>query len=242
LVSKESLKNLLHEKLRTRTDQLLLCLAVDSDKPKTVTLIRQIAADAGLRSAKNWNISDLFAKSHGRAIRVSGGWELTSLGKQGVATLAGIKPSATIRAASSLRKESAKLKDTDIRAFVEESIACLEAELFRAAVVLAWVGAVAVLYQHVLGHYLAGFNAEAKRRDPKWKDAKTSDDLARMKEYDFLQILEAISMLGKSVKNELEVCLRLRNGCGHPSSLKVGESRVSAHIEALISNVFSSFT
>ena len=88
---------------------------------------------------------------------------------------------------------------------------------------------------------LLEFNAEAKRRDPKWKDAKTRDDLARMNEYDFLNILEATSVLGRSVKQELQNCLRLRNGCGHPNTLNVGENRVSAHIETLILNVFSCF-
>jgi hypothetical protein len=62
-----------------------------------------------------------------------------------------------------------------------------------------------------------------------------------MKEHEFLQILNAISAIGKSVKDELEGCLKLRNGCGHPNSLQIGEARVSAHIETLMLNVFSVF-
>jgi len=53
---------------------------------------------------------------------------------------------------------------------------------------------------------------------PKWKAAKTVDDLATMKEAEFLSVLEALSIIGKSVKQELDRCLRLRNGCGHPNS------------------------
>jgi hypothetical protein len=104
------------------------------------------------------------------------------------------------------------------------------------------VGAVAVLYDYVVANALSGFNAEAKRRDGRWRDAKNSDDLARMKEYDFLQVLESTSALGKSVKAELEGCLKLRNGCGHPSSLAIGEHRVNAHLETLVLNVFAKFT
>jgi hypothetical protein len=85
------------------------------------------------------------------------------------------------------------------------------------------------------------FNVVAGRRDPKWRQAKNRDDLAGMKEYDFLQVLAAISLIGKSVKTELETCLRLRNGCGHPNSLKIGENRVAAHLETLIQNVFEVF-
>jgi hypothetical protein len=62
-----------------------------------------------------------------------------------------------------------------------------------------------------------------------------------MKEFEFLQVLVGISVLGKNVKEELEVCLKLRNGCGHPNSLVVGEHKTSAHLETLIQNVYTCF-
>ena len=89
---------------------------------------------------------------------------------------------------------------------------------------------------------LAAFNAEASRKDSKWKHAKTADDLGRMKEHDFLDTLESISILGKKVKQELQKCLQLRNGCGHPNSLQIADHKVSAHIEDLILNVFAKFS
>jgi hypothetical protein len=85
------------------------------------------------------------------------------------------------------------------------------------------------------------FNQEAKRRYSKWKEAKSTDDLALMQEYDFLQILAAISVIGKNVKQELEQCLQLRNACGHPNSLAIGEHRVASHLEILVLNVYSKF-
>jgi len=88
---------------------------------------------------------------------------------------------------------------------------------------------------------LADFNGAAQRTDPKWKVAKTRDDLAKMKEANFLVVCESASILGKSVKQELEGCLTFRNGCGHPNSLRTGENRVSGHIETLILNVYSVF-
>ena len=99
----------------------------------------------------------------------------------------------------------------------------------------------AVLYDHIIQHHLSAFNAEAAKRDRTWRPASTSDDLARMKEYDFIQVLQAISVIGKSVKDELEAALRLRNGAGHPNSLKLGEHRTSGHVESLILNVYSKF-
>jgi hypothetical protein len=125
--------------------------------------------------------------------------------------------------------------------FVDEAIGCAEAKFFRAAIVLSWAGAVRVLQEYVVTDHLDAFNAEATRRDSKWRPAKNADDLSRMKEYDFLQILEAISIIGKSVKSELEGCLKLRNGASHPSTLQVSEHRTAAHIETLVLNVFSVF-
>ena len=123
---------------------------------------------------------------------------------------------------------------------------CYEAHLYRAAVVLSWVGAVRVLYDHVVAHHLPAFNAEAtKRQNPKqpWKPAKNADDLARMKENDFLEILPVISVpgVGKNVKEQLQKGLQLRNSCGHPTSLQIGEHTVAAHLEILVLNVFSKF-
>ena len=113
--------------------------------------------------------------------------------------------------------------------------------MLRSAVVLSWVGAISLLYDHVVANNLSDFNTEAHRRNPKWKAAKNKDDLTRMKEHEFLQVLPAISVLGKSVKDELEGCLKFRNGCGHPNGLSIGESRVTGHIESLILNVYSKF-
>jgi len=134
-----------------------------------------------------------------------------------------------------------KIQNADAREFIMEAIVCSEQSLFRAAVVLSWAGAIAVLHDHVVAKHLTAFNAEAKRLNPKWKAAKTSDDLGIMKEYDFLQIIRAISVIGQNVKQQLEAGLKLRNACGHPNSFKVGANNVASHLETLIQNVFAKF-
>ena len=67
------------------------------------------------------------------------------------------------------------------------------------------------------------------------------DDLARMRESEFLDVAEGCSVIGKSVRKELNGCLDLRNGCGHPNTLRIAEARVTAHIEVLILNVYAKF-
>lgn len=242
MLPEDALKDLLSQKEFSNTDKLLIVLAVASETAKEVKNIKKLAAAAGLRSANKWNISSLLSRSKGMAVRTTNGWELTSAGIQHVSMLAGsLMGSPAPKVAASLRAHLSNLTDPDTSKFVEEAIKCYEARLYRAAVVLSWVGAVSVLYDYVVKNKLKEFNAEATKRNTKWNIAKTKDDLARMKESDFLNIIESISVIGKSVKQEVEGCLKLRNGCGHPNSLKIAENRVTGHIESLILNVFSTF-
>lgn len=242
MLPRESLKDLLSRKDFSRQDKLLLCLAVDMSSAKAVKDIKSLATGAGLRSTKDWNVSAILKASNGLAVRTDAGWELTTAGTEHVARLAGpLLGAPTAAVASSLRSHLPQIVDPTTAAFVEEAIRCLEGRLYRAAVVFSWIGALSVLQEHVVQNCLAAFNAEARRRDAKWKDARTRDDLSRMKEYDFLQVLESISVIGKSVKQALENCLQLRNGCGHPNSLQVADSTASAHVEVLMLNVFSKF-
>ena len=134
------------------------------------------------------------------------------------------------------------IKDDTTRSFVEEAIKCHEAAFYRSAIVMSWLAAVAVLYQEVVTKHLAAFNAEAARIDNKWKPATTTDDIATMKESDFHYPRVGVKVIGKNVKAQLLNGLNLRNGCGHPNSLKVGPNVVAAHIEMLLLNVFDKFS
>lgn len=106
---------------------------------------------------------------------------------------------------------------------------------------MSWIGAVAVLYNHIHANHLKAFNIEAKRIDSKWKDAITTDDLARIRESDFLDRITTLSIIGKNVKKELKNCLDLRNSCGHPNSLQISANTAARHIEVLLLNVFKNF-
>ncbi len=62
-----------------------------------------------------------------------------------------------------------------------------------------------------------------------------------MKESEFVDTIYKISMIGKNVRDELQLCLKRRNGCGHPNSLKLRGNTVASHLEILILNVFVKF-
>lgn len=242
-LSKDDLQTSLVNPKLARLDRLLLILFWNSEASKSTAEIKKIASDNGLRECVKWNISDSLAKSKGKATLIKGEWLLTTSGrnyllKQNLITE---KKAQLQKDVSDLRSHLSSIKDVNAKSFIEEAVSCLESDQKRAAVVFSWIGAVALLYDHIVKHHLGAFNAEALKRDAKWKNAKNADDLTRMKEYDFLNVLEAISVIGKNVKQELQNSLQLRNSCGHPNSLKIGERKVAAHIEILILNVFSKF-
>jgi len=247
LLTKEQLKDCLHKRGLSRLRQILLILAVDVEKPKMVQEIKGIGREAGLTKIQRWNVSDILTRNRHYAARLLDGWSLTSDGRSYIKSLNVIPTKTTITAvktAADLRKIMALITDEDIKLFLNESITCFEGDLYRAAVVLSWEGAISLLYNKIIASHLSDFNSEALKRDRKWKKAKTKDDLTRMKETEFLEIIAAppISIIGRDVKEELKnSCLRLRNSCGHPNSLKISGRRVATHLEILILNIFQKF-
>lgn len=240
MLSSADLKIWLHHNLPQR-DKLLLILA-SLDAPCQVKDMKESAKEAGFRMPTGWNPSASLGKSKGLAIRTPKGWEITDVGKQHLRNLGVTKISpAAVQVATDLRDELPNIKNENTRAFVEEAIKCHEAELYRSAVVMSWLAAVDVLHNYAHAKHLKKFNAEAKRVDARWKDAKTTDDLGKMSEADFLERIAGLSIIGKNVKKELKGCLDRRNGCGHPNSLKIGANTVAHHIEILLLNVFKKF-
>lgn len=239
----EQLKQAVHKKGITKTDVALLCAASGGSSISTAA-IKKLALDAGFRGAKQTNFGAHLNSAADKVFRTPNGWELTDAGRKHVAQIAaqGLSTSPAALEAQNLRSLLSKLKNEDARAFLTEAIVCAEQSLLRAAVVLSWVGAMALLYETVFDQHIKAFNAEAVRRDQKWKEAKTIDDLGKMKEATFLEITESLSIIGKNVKQELELCLKLRNGCGHPNSLRIGSNKVAAHLEVLAFNVYAKFS
>ncbi len=143
---------------------------------------------------------------------------------------------------STLRQHLQSIRNDATRSFVEEAIRCVENDLHRSAVVLSWVGAVSILQHHVVERRLDDFNTQASKQRKKWQAVRTADDLSRMPESAFLDVLESSSIIGKAVTQELRNCLARRNRCSHPNSLAIGHAIVAAHVEVLLLNVFAKYS
>ena len=244
LLDSNELKTWLHKELG-RLDKLLLILG-SFDSAVQLSEIREKAASAGFRIPQKWNESQVLGASKGKAVRAPDGWEITDAGKLHLRNLGVSKVSpAAMQVAVDLRAYLKGISDVQTRDFVEEAIKCHEAALFRSAIVMSWLGAMDVLHKHVHGMHLAAFNAEMTRltitAKKKWKTAVTTDDLGKVPEGEFLDRIEALSIIGKNAKAQLKAALDLRNGCGHPNSLQVGVNKSAAHIETLLQNVFGKF-
>ena len=235
------LKRLLPRDDISRKIKTLAILSVDEAKPKTVSEIKAIAEKHGLREIKKWNVSQVLSSTLGMAVHLPDGWEITDIGIKFLEEQGLVSVSPTRQHQADLRKAAEIISSKSTLAFIEECIMALETNLLRSAVTLSWVGAISILYDNVLSNHLIDFNSELQKRNPKHKQIKSSDDLATIKEYDFLQIICAISIIGKNVKQEFEQCLQLRNSCAHPNSLNIGERKVSAHLEILILNIYQKF-
>jgi hypothetical protein len=245
LVDKERVRSLIAQPGLKKTERLYLLLAIEPQNAKTEAAIKSLGAELGLPEIERWAVSILLRRAKKYVTKLQKGWALTLDGRHHVEQVFDLKKkvSPASSAAAHLRSLLLKLKDANCRAFLDEAIQCMEASppLCRAAIVLTWVGAVSLLQSHVVKQRLSDFNTEASKRNPKWRAATTEDDLSNMKEFHFLEILEAISVVGKSVQRVLADCLTVRNGCGHPNSMAVGETKVASHVEDLILNVFTKF-
>src|SRR5262249_10782549 len=159
-----------HTPKLSKTTRLLICMAV-GEHPKTLAIIKTIAGKIGV-GLSGWNVSSLLSASAG-ALKTSSGWELSPTGRKEIQTLAGplVTTTPPPAAATSLRSHLPGIANSDTRAFVEEAISCYEHKLYRAAVVLTWIGAVSLLYDFVITNKskLADFNTEATTRYAKKK-------------------------------------------------------------------------
>lgn len=237
MVSDEKIKKFIAKNL-SKKEKILIVLG-SNNGPCQVKDIREKALKVGIRRVNKWNISQLLADLSENALRTNLGWEISEHGIQKLESMGVFDSSpAVTKVAIDFKSKVANIKDKETREYSLEAIICFEHDLYNSTIVLSWLSAIYVLQKFVFQNHLRDFNIEAKRRNSRWKVAKTIDDIAEMKERDFLDILHYLSIIGKNLKKELINCLERRNSCGHPNSLIISQNTVAHHIEILLNNVF----
>lgn len=93
-----------------------------------------------------------------------------------------------------------------------EALRAVEAELFRAAHVLAWAGFIDYLH-HMLVPVRA---ADLATVQPKWK-LSGPEDLREQSDHQVIEAAKAAGVVGKTMMKALHGLLNRRNECAHPS-------------------------
>jgi hypothetical protein len=145
-----------------------------------------------------------------------------------------------------LHERIQEIPDKDQREYIEEAISCLSPvnNAPRAAIVMAWAGTVYNLRQKIHKQGPAGYARFTTLLQAGYKQYKkpltTFNDLEDIKDVELLDICEKMDIVkGKSVKKQLEHCLDLRNGVGHPTNVRPGPIRVKAFFEDIIEYVLA---
>ena len=134
-----------------------------------------------------------------------------------------------------------EIEDVMVRYEIENAIKCYEQEIYPEAITALWKATVRLLSEYVLSRYPSEFNDVAREKDSKWKEAKTIDDLGKMKDFVFLDFLQDISVISPTVKKQLKNCLVLRNLHAHPTSAEITPLAIADYFETLLTNVFNQF-
>jgi len=238
-----NLKGVVHRPDLTRVDRLLVLLRALGGEGTTSELVA-VGESVGLQGIRKWAISDIFGRAKGVTLRIGQKWEIAEPGSKRIATMCPdvFSPSVVTQTLDEVRLHASGITEQTTWEFIDEAIRAFEANCPRASAVLAWVGAIWLLQEHVLRNLLPAFNAAAATRFSSWRTASSRDHLNRMQESEQLLVMNDIGMFDRNVKRELEsLCLGLRNSSGHPNELKVDSIRVAAHLSMLLTNVYQPF-
>ncbi|MEZ5960160.1 MAG: hypothetical protein R3C30_06980 [Hyphomonadaceae bacterium] len=221
-----------------RVSKVLAVISLLGGVARTSAIEAALKAN-GVRKIESWNVSQILKRADGLAAPTELGWRLTPSGdehlKREVPSLGSKNLS---HAASSLRAHVDALPHGVLRDFVVEAVRCVEERLWRAAVVMSWIGAVRHMQDLIVARHLADFNAALQKRWTKAKSISGVEGFSAIQEADFIQVCEDIGFLDKSAKKLLLQRLDLRNAAGHPNSIQFDEEQVAAHVTFLVNNVY----
>lgn len=147
---------------------------------------------------------------------------------------------ARIETSHLLRSLLSKVTSPQEKAFLQEAIDCYEIGARRAAVVMSWLLVVNHLFEYVLAHHLAAFNAVlAANTDKriKIKAVHKVDDFSEIPEGKFIEFLRSAKVVSNDVRKILDTKLGIRNSTAHPSAVTLSEVKATDFIIDLVDNV-----
>jgi len=123
----------------------------------------------------------------------------------------------------------------DVQDYFSEAISCLERQLYRSGMVLAWAG-----HFHVLSEVCYQvYEAEIRRIRPKWQ----FNDLAELKENfaeaQFLVAAKDAKFITRAKLRILDGQLSQRNQCAHPTLYRPSMNEAIGYVDEMIRQTLS---
>jgi hypothetical protein len=139
--------------------------------------------------------------------------------------------SRVIDARKSLARASAlSIKQDDM---LQQSVRCVEVEVFRAAHVLAFAAFVDFLHEFAARDGFVALNAAR----PSWKVTSVDDLRERFSDHGFIEALEAAKLISKSEKKAFHGLLTRRNESAHPSGYYPDMNQSLGYISEILSRL-----
>lgn len=172
-------------------------------------------------------------------VKVTGGYRLQRAYREQIASKLGVSASI-IQTSAELRKLELMLPSGAEKGFLKELIDCFEIGANRAAIVMCWMLVIDHLYEYVLKHHRADFDAVlAKNTDKRVRvtQIQSRDDFSDILEGKFIEFLRSAGIISNDVRKILDEKLGIRNSSAHPSAVAIKPSKVVEFIDDLIENV-----
>lgn len=151
----------------------------------------------------------------------------------------------TSQTSATLRSLEHKMPTGSAKEFLAETLDCFEVGANRATIVMAWILVVNHLFDYILKHKLAEFNAAlAKNTDKRVKVSAITqrDDFSDIPEGKFIEFCRSANIISNDVRKILVQKLDTRNSCAHPSGVKIKRTKVIDFVEDLVENVVLKYT
>lgn len=188
-------------------------------------------------------LSEGFRAKPQKFIRAGTGYKLQRHMREVLSRKLGEKLDAT-RTSTTLRSLEQKIPAGSSRDFLIETIDCFEVGANRATIVMAWTLAVNQLFDYILKHKIAEFNASlAQNSDRRVKVSTINqrDDFCDIPEKKFIEFCRVAKIISNDVRKILDQKLEIRNSCAHPSGVKIKQSKVIEFVEDIVENVIIKF-
>lgn len=210
----------------------------------TVSELRsRLKTEGVIRGNNKWNVSNVLCRANDYAILKGGKyWELTKEGQRYVEDKFGFNEKKQ-EISSEINSILSNLDESHPNfSYVKEFGGCFDDSYTKAALIMAWSGAIWLLRNHVFSEKLEDFNNHAQSRYPKtWKNIKKIEDFSDHKDKTFLDVCSEANIFTRAFLRKIEPILKLRNDCSHPSPIAIGEVEIMNAIEFLVLNIYKEY-